>query len=312
LSQHPSTGYEEREMKRTNLAIVPILVGMALAGPIHAQTTEAQRAAVVMAASYRVVPNVVYQVASGYEAKLDLYLPRGQQGPVPALIQIHGGGWVGGSKERNSLTFLPYLEMGWAVINIEYRLGRVALAPAAVEDCLCALRWIIRNADQYNIDVSRLVVTGYSAGGHLALTTGLVPSSAGLDLQCPGNEPLEVAAIVNWYGITDVGDLLDGKNMKSYAVQWMASMPDRYAIAERVSPLTYVRGGLPPILTIHGDADPTVPYSHAERLRDALDDAGVANQLHTVAGGGHGNFTLDEYQAVYEVIRAFLKQHGLF
>ena len=58
-------------MKRTNLAIVPILVGMALAGPIHAQTTEAQRAAVVMAASYRVVPNVVYQVASGYEAKLD-------------------------------------------------------------------------------------------------------------------------------------------------------------------------------------------------------------------------------------------------
>ena len=59
------------------------------------------------------------------------------------------------------------------------------------------------------------------------------------------------------------------------------------------------------------DADPTVPYSHAERLRDSLDDAGVANQLHTVAGGGHGNFTLDEYQAVYEVIRAFLKQHGL-
>jgi acetyl esterase/lipase len=86
-----------------------------------------------------------------------------------------------------------------------------------------------------------LVVTGYSAGGHLALTTGLLPSSAGLDLQCPGNEPLEVAAIVNWYGITDVGDLLDGKNMKSYAVQWMASMPDRYAIAERVSPQKKVR-----------------------------------------------------------------------
>ena len=298
-------------MKRMTMAIMPILACVALAGPVHSQTTDAQRAAVVTAAAYRVVPNVVYHVADGYEAKLDLYLPRGQREPVPALIQIHGGGWVGGTKEGNSLRFLPYLEMGWAVINIEYRLARVALAPAAVEDCLCALRWIIGNAEQYNIDASKLVLTGYSAGGHLALTTGLVPSSAGLDRQCPGNEPLEVAAIVNWYGITDVGDLHDGENMKSYAVEWMGSMPDRYEIAERVSPLSYVRQGLPPILTIHGDADPTVPYSHAVRLREALDEVGVANQLHTVPGGGHGNFSADQYQVAYEVIRSFLKEHGL-
>ena len=127
-------------MKRTNLAIVPILVGMALAGPIHAQTTEAQRAAVVMAASYRVVPNVVYQVASGYEAKLDLYLPRGQQGLVPALIQIHGGGWVGGSKERNSLTFLPYLEMGWAesTSSIGWAASRSRPPPSKTVYALCA------------------------------------------------------------------------------------------------------------------------------------------------------------------------------
>lgn len=298
-------------MKRLTPAIVPILACVVLAGPVHSQTTDAQKAAVVTAAAYRVVSNVVYHVADGFEAKLDLYLPRGQQEPGPALIQIHGGGWVGGTKESNSLRFLPYLEMGWAVINVEYRLARVALAPAAVEDCLCALRWIIRNAEQYNIDASKLVVTGYSAGGHLALTTGLVPSSAGLARQCPGNEPLEVAAIVNWYGITDVGDLLDGENMRGYAVEWMGSMIDRYKIAERVSPLTYVREGLPPILTIHGDADPTVPYSHAVRLREALNGAGVPNQLHTVPGAGHGNFSVDEYQMVYDVIRGFLKEHGL-
>ena len=154
-------------------------------------------------------------------------------------------------------------------------------------------------------------MTGFSAGGHLALTTGVVPSSAGLDRQCPGDEPLEVAAIVNWYGITDVGDLLDGGNMKSYAVQWMGSMPDRYEIAERVSPLSYVREGLPPVLTIHGDADPTVPYSHAVRLHEALDEAGVSNRLHTVPGGGHGNFSLEQFQVAAEVIRDFLREHGL-
>jgi acetyl esterase/lipase len=303
---------QEFRVKRTKPVTLLILLLGALAAPLGAQTTEAQRAAAVLGSvAYRVVPNVVYQVADGYEAKLDLYLPRGQQAPRPTLIQFHGGGWTGGSKESTALRFLPYLEMGWAVVNVEYRLARVALAPAAVEDCLCALRWIIRNAEQYNIDVSQLVVTGYSAGGHLALTTGIVPASVGLDRQCPGNERLDVAAVVNWFGITDVGDLLDGENMKRYAVQWMGSMPNRYEIAERVSPLSYVRPDLPPVLTIHGDADPTVPYDHAVRLRDALTEAGVPNQLHTVPGGGHGNFSAAQYVEAYEVIRAFLNQHGV-
>lgn len=297
-------------MKRM-VALIPLtFFCMAFAGVAGAQAADAARAAVLTSVRYRVVPNVTYHIAAGYEAKLDLYLPRGQE-IHPTLIQIHGGGWVGGSKEGSSLRFLPYLEMGWAVVNVEYRLGPDSLAPAAVEDCLCALRWIIRNAEQYNIDTDRLVVTGYSAGGHLALTTGIIPPSAGLDRQCPGNEALEVAAIINWFGITDVGDLLDGENMKSYAVTWMGSMLDRYNVAERVSPLTHVRPGLPPILTIHGDADPTVPYSHAVRLHEALDEAGVQNRLHTVPGGGHGNFSLPEFQEAYEVILGFLKEHGL-
>ncbi|HUF75645.1 MAG TPA: alpha/beta hydrolase, partial [Longimicrobiales bacterium] len=189
------------------------------------------------------------------------------------------------------------------------RLGQVALAPAAVEDCLCALRWVIRNAEEYGFDTERIVVTGYSAGGHLALTTGITPASAGLDRRCPGAEPLRVAAIVNWYGITDVNDLLEGANTRSYAVQWLGSLPDRDEVARRVSPLTHVRGGLPPVLTIHGDADPVVPYTHAVRLREALSGAGVPNELHTVAGGGHGNFSVDEYEQVYETVRQFLKEH---
>ena len=158
-------------------------------------------------------------------------------------MYFHGGGWVGGNKDANVLRLLPYLEMGWSVVNVSYRLGRVSLAPAAVEDCLCALRWVIQNAEEYNFDTSRIVVTGNSAGGHLALTTGMVPASAGLDRQCPGNEPLEVAAVINWYGITDVGDLLEGPNERTYAVEWMGSMSDRLEIARQVSPLTYVRAG---------------------------------------------------------------------
>ena len=108
---------------------------------------------------------------------------------------------------------------------------------------------------------------------YLALTTAFLPSSAGLDRQCPGADDLQVAAVVNWYGITDVNELLDGPNRRAYAVAWLGSLPHREEVARRVSPLTYVRAGLPPVLTIHGDADPTVPYAQAERLQRALNDA---------------------------------------
>ena len=211
--------------------------------------------------------------------------------------------------------------MGWAVVNVEYRMARVALAPAAVEDCRCALRWVLRNAEEYGFDVDRIVVSGHSAGGHLSLTTATLPASAGLDRRCPARDPdgigpvaahdeeMSVAAIVNWYGITDVGDLLAGPNAKTYAVNWMGGLTDRMEIAERVSPLTYIRPGLPPVLTIHGNADPIVPYDHAVRLHQALDEAGVVNQLHTVEGGGHGGFSTEELIDAHEVIRAFLARY---
>ena len=108
-----------------------------------------------------------------------------------------------------------------------------------------------------------------------------------------------------------MGDLLAGANEKTYAVRWMGSLADRKDVAERVSPLTYVRSGLPPVLTIHGDADPTVPYRHAVRLHEALSGASVSNELHTVPGGGHGGFNREETTAIFETIQRFLGQHGL-
>jgi dipeptidyl aminopeptidase/acylaminoacyl peptidase len=155
------------------------------------------------------------------------------------------------------------------------------------------------------------VLNGDSAGGHLTMTTGMIPESAGLDRQCPGAPLPKVAAMINWYGISDVTDLLDGPNQKPYAVAWLGSRPDRDEIARRVSPLTYVRPGLPPVLTIHGDADPVVPYAQALRLREALTKAGVTNELVTVPGGKHGNFTQDEYVTVFQEVRKFITKLGL-
>ncbi len=292
---------------------------------VVAQDSGAAEAFVRVAAGYTVTPNITYLRAGGTDLRLDVYRPRGLSAPNQTVVYFHGGGWTNGSKEGSSLTFLPYLEMGWTVVNVAYRLADVAHAPAAVEDARCALRWIYRNAAQYQFDLGRLIVTGNSAGGHLALTTGMLPESAGLDRQCPGDrqrswstgttstEELRVAAIINWYGITDVADLIDRTPgpSGSFTVAWLGSAGDRHEIAVRASPLTYVRAGVPPILTIHGDQDPIVPYSHGVRLHEALDRVGVPNQLLTVAGGGHGGFTLEENVRIYSAIREFLSRHGV-
>jgi acetyl esterase/lipase len=272
----------------------------------HAQSTDAFAKALHVYGSYRVAPNITYLTANNWDAKLDVYQSRDATAPNPTLIYFHGGGWVAGSKEASVLTFLPFLDMGWNVVNVEYRLGKVSLAPAAVQDALCALRWVYRNGKEYNVDTNRLVLMGNSAGGHLALTTGMIPASASLDSLCPGSEELKVAAIINWYGITDVNELLAGPNVKNYAVAWLGGMADREEIAKRVSPLTYVRAGLPPIISIQGDADPTVPYSQNVRLHQALDRAGVRNQFVTVPGGKHGGFSDAEMAKAYAEIRSFL------
>ena len=261
--------------------------------------------------NYTIVSNVTYATADNFECKLDAYVRKGSTTPVPTVVYIHGGGWVGGTKEGASFALLPYLEMGLSVVNVEYRLARVALAPAAVEDCRLALRWVMKNAKTYNFDASRIIVTGGSAGGHLALMTGMLDSSAGFDATREWDQtsvPVKVAAIINWFGITDVKDLLSGTSRQNYAVSWLGSQTNRNELATRVSPLTYVRKDLPPIFTIHGDKDDLVPYTHAVRLHSALTAAGVTNKLVTIPGGKHGGFSREDMLRIYGMIRTFLKE----
>lgn len=265
----------------------------------------------VVSEQYWVQPDITYGVANNYPLKLDLWQRKDAKAAVPTLIYFHGGGWIFGDRTGATLLFAPYLEMGWNVINVEYRMASVSLAPAAVEDCRCALRWAVRNAKQYNIDVDRIVLTGHSAGGHLSLITGMLPEGTALDNSCDGTEKLKVAAIINWFGISDVGDLIQGPNRRNYAVMWMGSQPDAPSIAKRVSPLAHVRPGLPPVLSIHGDADPVVPYEQSVRLHQALTAAGVPNELVTIRGGGHGQFTEVQLEDAYQKLQAFLRAHGL-
>jgi acetyl esterase/lipase len=271
--------------------------------------------------------NITYATSSNFESKLDVYAPRGNGQPKPTLVFFHGGGWLGGfTKEMYPFSFLPFLQLGWTVVNVEYRSSNVSPAPAAVEDALCALRWVGRKGKDYNIDTHKLVLMGQSAGGLLALAAGMIPpASSGLGGPCdyadaygPPSQsvrqdtlPPRPVAIINWSGVSDVADLADGAHQQGYAAIWLGTQPDRMAVAKLVSPLTYVRKGSPPVITIHGDEDPLVPYAQSIRLHAALSHAGVVNKLVTIPGGGHSLFGIEATRDAWMQVFAFLDKLGL-
>jgi acetyl esterase/lipase len=229
--------------------------------------------------------------------RLDVMYPNaaGPKGTttLPGVIMFHGGGWIDNKpaalKASMSSFFSRFLKHGFVVCNVEYRLADGtpdgAIAPAADQDALLAAKWFWDHLDYYRVDKTRYVTTGASAGGQLALMVGMATPAAQLGPTSPTD--YTIAAIVNGYGPSDVTDLLAKK--VSFAVQWLpASTPNRAAVAMQVSPVTYVRKDVPPLITVQGDMDTTVPMSESQELFDLLTAAGADTALHFVAGANHG------------------------
>jgi acetyl esterase/lipase len=284
------------------------------------------RWATIAATEFRVFPdhertplaghNIIYKRANNIDLTLNVITAGPETETRPTVLYIHGGGWVHLSKEDRFFFVLPYLARGMNAVHLEYRTASQSLAPAAVEDCRCALRWVFRHAKEYGMDTEKLVMIGESAGGHLALMTGMLDPAAGFDNACAwslGQDPVRVAAIINYFGITDVPDLLEGTNRRAWAVEWFGSLANRVELARQLSPINHVRPGMPPVITIHGTDDAAVPYQHAERLHEALERVGVPNCLVTIPGGGHGQRRFshaENLRAQFEIFH-FLEKHGV-
>jgi acetyl esterase/lipase len=257
---------------------------------------------VASAPDYQIHANIHYDHFP--ETVLDILQPSAPSlADRPGVIIIHGGGWVEGKKEDMlELYCLPFVRRGMVVANIEYRLASSAPAPAAVNDVLKAAQWFQDHAAEYKVDRKRIIATGGSAGGHLALMTAMTPASADL------GPSIKIAAVIDFFGIADVADQLAGAHQQPYALAWIPEQPDRMELAGRLSPLTYVRKGLPPILVLHGDADSTVPYEQSVALVKALRNANDDAMLITVPGGQH-LFTPAEMDQLWPQIFQWLKKH---
>ena len=151
----------------------------------------------------KVLANLEY-VPGGHERqRLDLYVPAEADAPLPVIVWIHGGAWLGGSKEMG-VPALPFVGKGYAVASINYRLSQHAVFPAQIEDCKAAIRWLRANARTYNLNAGRIGVWGASAGGHLVALLG---TSGGVeDFDGKGgnaDRSSRVQAVVDFFGPTD-------------------------------------------------------------------------------------------------------------
>ena len=256
--------------------------------------------------------NVVYAKVNDWEGKMDLYLPPSSGKPTPVIINIHGGGWNHGTKEEQG-GFTPYFKAGFAVANIEYRLTSQATAPAAIEDTRCALIYLIKNANALHLDPNKIVIMGGSAGGHLALMGGLLQNNHIFDTNCMGVENINVAAIIDKYGIADVNDWAYGPYIKSKsAINWLGTKKEDQNFIKSVSPISWVKSTSPPVFIVHGDADPTVPYQESVALHQALLAAGVKTEFITIPGGLHGKFDKDQNAMLNTAIFKFINELEAF
>jgi acetyl esterase/lipase len=265
----------------------------------------------------RALRDIEYVAGGGKAQSLDLYLPKSDR-PLPLIIWIHGGAWLGGDKRGGP--FFQMLTRGYATASINYRPSGQAVFPAAIEDCKAAVRWLRAHAKEYNLDADHFGAWGSSSGGHLVALLG---TSGGVKVLEGYSGNLEfssrVQAVCDWFGPTDflqmeAHALTPGKPFSHDAADSPESLFIGGAIQEnkektqRANPITYVTSDDPPFLFMHGDKDRLVPHQQSELLATALKKAGVEVTFHTVKGAGHGFGGPDIMRMVGEFFDKHLKK----
>ena len=254
--------------------------------------------------NYNGIVDINYKNVNSDNTRMDVYYPTNPAKPVPVVINMHGGGWNHGYKEDQG-GFTMYFNMGFAVANVEYRMTGETKAPAAVEDVRGAMIYLLNHAQQFNIDPKKIIFQGGSAGGHLALISGYLRNNPIYDNDCvPYTGTYKVMAVIDKYGPADLTNFMFYTSL----VDWLGTHATDQPFIDTLSPIKYVDANTPPTYIIHGDADPTVPYSQSVTLQAALQAAGVKNKFTTVPGGGHGGFS-DAYNTQSEnEITVFLNE----
>ncbi len=234
--------------------------------------------------------------------KLDIYFPeKPGDKPLPLIVHIHGGGWIGGSKFPCPVVSM--VSKGYVVASIEYRFSQKAKFPAQIQDCQAAIRWLRGNASKYNIDVDHVGAVGGSAGGHLSALVGTAGGKKAFPVIGEFRDQSDaVQCVCDIFGPANFTSVMkqaeEDKNVRNifkfntpsdpYSSLIGAALDREKGLTDAVSPIHYVSEQTPPMLILHGTHDTLVPYAQSEELTAALKAKNVPVWFQTLPGSGHG------------------------
>jgi len=270
----------------------------------------------------QVIGDITYKSAITRNLKLDAYIPVRRLGEPPwieysdelkpTLLFFHGGGWTSGNKISRSLFLMPYIQKGFAVVTADYRYLDEASLPEIIGDTRAALHWVYTHQEKYRFDTSRILVSGESAGGHLALMNGVL-NNTGLFLQDSlKNFSLRVSGVINWFGVADLHEAYSDWDDAFRRLVVGKDSTSPHELLKLCSPVTYIGSNTVPVLTIHGSEDKAADYRQALLLHRLLDQNKVKNKLWTIHGKKHGNFDPLEMTAAVEQIWKFIETESVF
>lgn len=259
--------------------------------------------------------DITFARTAGRVLKLDVYRPHRDGHRRPAILQIHGGGWMVGDKREQGIPLLNHLAAnGWVGFNANYRLSPAATWPDHLVDLKRAVAWIREHADEYGVDPDFIAVTGGSAGGHL---TAMMALTAGEARYQPGFEEADtsVQAAVPFYGVFDMTDRQDVHHddflprfLEPYVIKaFIEDEPEKFVDA---SPIDHVHADAPPFFVIHGDRDTLAPLDSARLFVDELREASDQPVVYAELAGAQHAFDLFysmRSTPVFQAVERFLE-----
>ncbi len=280
------------KLKTAFLAILCIVISM---GACRATTNTGPNTPSTTAPAYisklgSIEKNLSYSNTDFINLKLDIYYPQTAPGPMPVVIYLHGGAWIGGDKSDAAASpeIAEMVKRGFLVAAVNYGLAPQYTITGQVENAKCAVRFLRANSAYFGINPDKIGAFGDSAGGHLASLLGTSDKSAGMDVAGGFlGQSSRVQCVVDFYGPTDLRALFNG--YPAIVLQELVGVSDpKSGILDKINPLNYVSTDDPPFLILHGDKDTVVPLSQSQLLYQSLIAAGVPATLVVVKNGDHG------------------------
>lgn len=259
-------------------AIVIVVAGAAVAARVAldpAQTVLTQR-------------DVVYATNGDVRLAMDIVRPRNvpASSVLPVVICIHGGGWSSG-KRQDMLGFAyGVANLGIEVVTVDYRLSQQAHYPSQMDDLMAAARYLRAHENELHIDTNKMAAIGSSAGAHLAL---LLAERSWDGAPASQKHPSMLRGVISIAGPTDLTNDIPAQCVGVVQGLMGCSPAKHEAAYKQASPIHSLTPQCAPVLLVHGDKDPIVPYGHATRFLTECQRLGVSAELVTLHGGGHGS-----------------------